>query len=1660
MTKTCHKLYARACTMVSECTRQILLFAGLFLIGQHSYSASISGSGTTFTVTLAAADDLTIQQDGDAYTFSLAGSGTWSGSVAGTTIAGNLLTITASARSAFNLFRIVDGGAGVKIKIGEAGYTSTFDDAFDIELDAGADLTWLNGNVYFTGGNGISVTTDGFIRVTDGELKTVNGNITLSANMQATPRTFNYYGVLVGGTVEATGSGVVVVKGKGGSSNPNYHGIILFAGGRIIGGTTGTTIIEGIGMVNSSTSSQIVGIDVGDGIINTNGSHVNVQGSVVGTPPASQGVLYGVSIGNPGLISAGGSGTVTVSGTGGAGGNDCIGVRIDVGSITSNGGAVTVTGNGGGSGSSTGNYGISIVSGGTISAGGSGAVSVTGTGGTASGNNQYGVSVTGVSSSITSSGGNVSVTGMGGGSGASATNYGIAVVSGGTITAGSSGTVTLSGTGGSSSGNDNHGVYVGGTVTSNSGAVNVTGTGGGSGTSIRNAGVVVYSATITAGSTGNVTVIGTGGNATGAGSTISGINSASYRNNTGIWIYSTGKITSGGGNVNVTGNGGGVTGTNSSVNGYNHGIYLESIGSDHPYIKAEGSGNTQVTGKGGSNSSGSSGPLNHGIMMYGTSSGRPYISAAGGMVTVQGTGGCDGGTGVDNFGIYIYLNGYITSAGSGQPVNVTGTGGAPSAGGSNNFGIRLRGTNASNRAMIISDNGGNITVNATGGSGTGIGLNMERGSWIAPTLTGTLTINTGSIAMSDEPDVNPIDPVRPNISSAGGQITINASEGSSSAVSFQSLTGVIDLSSSGANLTINANSVTIGSSSSIKIKNGSTFILKPKTAGTAVNLHANGALNDNTVTGPMNLASSFTDIPRITGGTLQIGDENTGLVTSSTPITMNAGTSLKIVTATSSAGLSPTNTGTASTADFIMPSGTTFTLSAPLNIKIIGTTVNNESTGYRQLTVNGGTLALSGTTLALSGTYTPVIGNTFTIVSASSITGTFDGLAENATVNFNGKKLRINYTSTAVTLTCFEAYTWNGSVSSIWTNANNWTPAGVPTSSDQVDIPAASARAPQLSANASLRNLSIASGSTLTVPTATTLTVSGILTVDGVSTGDGTISMAGTSAQTITGAGTVKNLTVNNSTGVTITAGAGNELKVTGTLTPTTGVLTTNGNLRLKSTATETARIGQHTNTGSISGTVAVERFLDGGSRVHQWRLFGFPYSTSVALSSISGMSIDVTTNKSVMIFNESGDDAATTGRNAGYQTFSNLSDVITPGQGFAAWVFGNSGGTASAGSLSAPLTIASSGNLNESGNAVSIPVSFTSGKGWNLVANPFASSIDWSVVVATASNITNVGATVYRWNPVTQVWASHNGSAGTGMNNIIESGAGFFVRTTATSPSLTIPQAAKVATNANSTNLFRAAPFRLDIPGESIRKVQTKNIGIRMWAAGMGNPAPDEIYLDLSREDATAGFDNRYDAHSMGRTAGAGLSITDSTGLQFAMQFDAPIRQAGKEKRYYPLTITTPVTGETVITLAREGNWDASNSISLIDLADHRTIIMTGDTLRYSFRMDQKKISGRFMVAVNHVPISPVNEVSIKALGNPVTTPNIDVIITHPNAQPHRWVLTSVNGAKIGEGNFQQRDGNVQYRIHVPAMQRSGIYQLSVEMDNGERRSIQIMRQ
>jgi hypothetical protein len=578
--------------------------------------------------------------------------------------------------------------------------------------------------------------------------------------------------------------------------------------------------------------------------------------------------------------------------------------------------------------------------------------------------------------------------------------------------------------------------------------------------------------------------------------------------------------------------------------------------------------------------------------------------------------------------------------------------------------------------------------------------------------------------------------------------------------------------------------------------------------------------------------------------------------------------------------------------------------------------------------------------------------------------------------------------------------------------------------------------------------------------TTTTVNVQGNLQTTGSLTN---VNLTGGNAQSITGTASITHLTLNKSAGTaTISAGPQN---VTGVLTLSQGTLAAGGLLTLKSTASGTARVAEHlASTGTVTGNVVVERYIDVNGRPKQWRTLGFPYALDMPVSRISGIGIDYTAgSSSLMQYNEGSDDGSysgsSTARNAGYATIAS-GGSLTAKKGMMAWLFGASGSSASTGSMTGTVTISSYGELNESGADVILPVTYSGATytGWNLVSNPFASSINWSGV-----GRTNVSASVYRWNPAASSWTSWNGSAGTpsdiGLDGFIESGGAFFVKAIGVSPVLTIPQSAKTS-NATTFSHFGRVPL-LDVRGERM-PTPVRLAGIRVTAKGQGNPYPDEIYVDLSKADATEGFDGEYDAYSMGRTSGAGLAVKDARGGSYAMQFDRPIIEPGVEKRYYPLRVTSPSVGETTLELWTTGAWNPLNSVSLIDTRTGRTILLRDGRVSYPFRMDSLKLEGRFLLAINHVKVDresglPASE--MKLLGNPVQGSVLDLLLTHPTAQPRQWSVVDMTGRTVAAGRFTQVASDVQHRLPVPGLRTTGSYVLQVELDNGERRQLRFLK-
>jgi hypothetical protein len=357
--------------------------------------------------------------------------------------------------------------------------------------------------------------------------------------------------------------------------------------------------------------------------------------------------------------------------------------------------------------------------------------------------------------------------------------------------------------------------------------------------------------------------------------------------------------------------------------------------------------------------------------------------------------------------------------------------------------------------------------------------------------------------------------------------------------------------------------------------------------------------------------------------------------------------------------------------------------------------------------------------------------------------------------------------SNVLEVTVVSSVTWNGSVSTDWNTAANWTPSGVPSSTSVVVIPPGTTNAPAFPATATLAQLTVQSGTTMALGTGI-LTLTGNLTNNGtITVSTGKLSLAGSSAQTISGTGTIGILEINNSSGVTITSGAGNMQSITGTLAPTAGTLTTNGNLTLKSDATGTARVASLPASGAaISGLVTLERYLPLGRK---WRMVTAPL-TGITNNSVfyNWQNNDVVSaGRGVEIWGTGGD-ADPSGSNSGmaigggasmrsygssgWANVTNTNSTLlfdgTTNYGFALFAAGpyNNGSSAINPATAAQTTVLSAtGNLITGDHTKSFTA--TAANQFFLVGNPYASPVDPRSFTATGTvNRTNLNSKLWMW--------------------------------------------------------------------------------------------------------------------------------------------------------------------------------------------------------------------------------------------------------------------------------------------------------------------------
>ena len=444
-----------------------------------------------------------------------------------------------------------------------------------------------------------------------------------------------------------------------------------------------------------------------------------------------------------------------------------------------------------------------------------------------------------------------------------------------------------------------------------------------------------------------------------------------------------------------------VTGRAGDAGGTQVGVHVRTGGD----ILGGTTGTMTVTGGGGA----STGEFNFGVAVDGSGS---TISSGGANVQITGTSASTG-AGNNAYGVYVNGAGALLSAGGTGTVTVMGTGSGSTAGQfPSGVHVQVGGT--------INSSGGNVSVTGIGGGtgaafaafGVGIYQNGTISAGGAGTLTVTGTGGTGSGGFHY--GVSLAGGSGGIITSGGGALTVTGTGGTgggtNNGIQVEDAGVSISTATNGGNLTLIADNMNFAGP--VSANGSSSVTLRQQTNGTLINL---GGADSAGV-----LGLTDAELDQVTAGALVFGDQNSGPLTVSAPITRAVATNLVF--------------GAAATLDATVdPAGGDLTfasLSGTAGIALAGNTLAVSGGNYTGLLSGTGDLVVAGTapfTLANAA-------NTFTDADGISLTGRLAigangalGTAANDVV-FDSTAGRLHTTATFSTARTFTVNSATGTV--------------------------------------------------------------------------------------------------------------------------------------------------------------------------------------------------------------------------------------------------------------------------------------------------------------------------------------------------------------------------------------------------------------------------------------------------------------------------------------------------------------------------------------------------------------------------------------------------------------------------------------------------------
>ncbi|HRG57722.1 MAG TPA: PKD domain-containing protein [Bacteroidia bacterium] len=515
----------------------------------------------------------------------------------------------------------------------------------------------------------------------------------------------------------------------------------------------------------------------------------------------------------------------------------------------------------------------------------------------------------------------------------------------------------------------------------------------------------------------------------------------------------------------------------------------------------------------------------------------------------------------------------------------------------------------------------------------------------------------------------------------------------------------------------------------------------------------------------------------------------------------------------------------------------------------------------------------------------------------------------------------------------------------------NWS-NGYPSSNTTAIIVPGTPFQPQVNGVAECFNLIIQSGASVTINGVNTISIYGNLTNDGTLVpGFGEIQfLSCVGNQTTHNISSTNGSTTNffsllldDLNGLTLSSNA----TIGGFLKLQNGTFTNSGaNFTFLSTSSGTARITAVAPTANYVGNITMQRFAPGpltgwallgppvqGATISSWTddfaTSGFTGSTDPSLSFISIYDYDETASG---LFDDP----------ASYIPATNTSNALTLGKG--KWVYLGTGmvntanitidvtGQPHIGNFNFNLTYTNSGNPLDDG--------------FNLIANPYPSAVDWLSVNWTKTNVNNA---IYMFQADNGQYASFvNGIATNGGSRFIASSQGFYVQANAASPVLTLTENAK------------------SLSSPVLIKESDKNNVLKLRI--VGNNASDEAVIYYEK-DATYGFDGNYDAAKFLSTNPLNPSISTVINSR-----DLCINSIPFEAK----TINIPVRVTAGVSGTYEINWNGLNSFApnaciTIEDTENGNIINLKENPNYYFNLNEGVQSPRFVLHIN-VPLPVSN--------------------------------------------------------------------------------------